>query len=178
MSRVNEHGVIFQGWGVRAILEGHKTQTRRAIRNPEKYEGIRECAFCCPYGQSGDLLWVRETWKPHVDKTVHTPAIYRADYTHDRLADSLGPWRPSIHMPRWASRLTLHLTDVRVQRVQEISEEDAQAEGVEAMYLDDLGQTWKSYRRGFESIWDSINAKRGYGWTANPWIWALTFERA
>ena len=84
-------------------------------------------------------------------------------------------WRPSIHMPRWASRITLRVTNVRVERVQEISEEDALAEGVygdEAAPFDQATATMC-----FEALWDSINAKRGYGWDANPWVWVVEFER-
>ncbi len=91
-------------------------------------------------------------------------------------------WKPSIHMPRWASRLTLRITDVRVERVQEISEEGAMAEGIE-----DLGGVWRDYqlrtfdhfntaKESFRSLWDSINAKRGFGWNVNPWVWVVSFE--
>jgi len=83
----------------------------------------------CPFGKPRDTLWVRETWKPHVQTSVHSKAIYRAKYEDERLADAIGNWKPSIHMPHWASRITL-VQKVRVQRVQEISEEDAKAEGV------------------------------------------------
>jgi hypothetical protein len=81
-------------------------------------------------------------------------------------------WRPSIYMPRWASRITLELTEVRVQRVQEISNEDAVAEGFPQVD----GRTWG--RLGFSQTWDSLNAKRGYGWDVNAWVWALTFKVA
>jgi hypothetical protein len=85
-------------------------------------------------------------------------------------------WRPSIHMPRWASRITLEVTDVRVQRVQEISEEDAQAEGVIQSCACSPDQEW-NYRGGFLSLWHSIYAKHGFGWDVNPWVWAITFGR-
>jgi len=80
-------------------------------------------------------------------------------------------------MPRWACRLVLEITGVRVQRVQEISEEDAKAEGASVMHEDDLGQTWTSRKRGFESLWDSIYAKRGFSWDSNPWVWVVEFKR-
>lgn len=104
----------------------------------------------------------------------------------DESSDAMR-WRPSIHIPRWASRLTLRITDVRVQRVQEISEEDARAEGVEPEPIPAhdpscMGDCrWcpvpePSWGEGFRLLWDSINAKRGYGWDANPWVWALSFD--
>jgi len=107
-------------------------------------------------------------------------------------------WKPSIHMPRWASRLTLEVTEVRVQKVQEITDSDALAEGVYQILADDghplhraafdRSQTWgpdgpdreQKYagaRDAFAALWDSLNAKRGYGWDVNPWVWALTFRR-
>lgn len=147
----------------------------------------------CPYGQPGDRLWVRETWalvpdtayrgSEGVQQAINPyikgeAAIYRADW------DRSGPgtrWRPSIHMPRWASRITLEITDVRVQRVQEISEADAQREGWN-WSNHDLTQAYDpvsmdTARRWFGDLWDSINAKRGYDWASNPWVWALTFKR-
>jgi hypothetical protein len=125
-------------------------------------------------------------------------AIYAADFgdwAYD--PDSDLHWRPSIFMPRWASRITLEITDVRVQRVQEISEEDALAEGVEPLSMTEqeiadlqisdsapwekklamaMGPGCFSHKFTFQMVWDSINAKRGYGWSANPWVWAVTFR--
>jgi hypothetical protein len=89
-------------------------------------------------------------------------------------------WRPSIFMPRWASRITLEIVSVKVERVQEISKEDAIAEGVEAVMVDGHKyglQTGNDYKWAFNQLWDSINAKRGYGWDVNPWVWAVTFKR-
>jgi hypothetical protein len=179
---------------VRAILEGRKTQMRRVIRDSKGtfwdhagWEPIVTdgdiCAwrstdgkdtigagspkrFCPPNGKPGDLLWVRETWTPSPDGI-----IYRATESE---AGMLGPddenvWRPSIHMRRVDSRLTLRITDVRVQKVQEISEEDARAEG--------FGQIGHSAHGEFRLTWDSINANRGYSWERNPWVWAISFER-
>jgi hypothetical protein len=186
-------------------LEGWKTQTRRVMK-PQPFDdggiwrwqhgrhvvavpgprafGLEEWAIWqeCPY-QVGQTLWVRETW---ADGIAGCPngVSYRADHL-DPLGD--GPanpmkWRPSIHMPRWASRITLTITDVRVQRVQDISEEDAEEEGVV-----NCGNYWQpgegfncpcSFAYGaFSKLWDSINAKRGYSWDANPWVWALSFRR-
>ena len=146
---------------------------------------------CAP----GDLLWVRETWAP-LDACTHadpgTAALtargfYRADYPVD--CGDVSRWRPSIHMPRWASRLTLRVTDVRVQRVQEISEKDAIAEGCRPFFdaanpdkvpCPNGGTMDMSPLKGpvddFRNLWDSLNAKRGYGWDENPWVAAYTFE--
>lgn len=153
----------------------------------------------CPYGQPGDRLWVRETfldglavggYAPGVDpdknpggKTVDV--IYRAD--DGQTERSAGPWKPCIFMPRWASRITLEITDVRVQRLQDISAEDALAEGVvkvkEACHVIrgfDYDKIWLCHTdpvTPFYKLWDSINEASGYGWEANPWVWAITFRR-
>lgn len=82
------------------------------------------------------------------------------------------PWKPSIFMPRWASRITLEVTEVRVQRVQEISKADCIAEGMEG--LDDVHAGW---HQNYAQLWDSINLKRGFGWDANPWVWCVTFKK-
>ena len=127
----------------------------------------------CPYGQPGDMLWVRETWRLWDSKAdsvikgclkeydldyLKTCYVeYRATTDHDE-----GPWRPSIYLPRWASRLILHVKDVRVERLQDISYEDAQAEGVDPSR--------------FAELWNTINAKRGFGWENNPWVWVVTFK--
>ena len=142
-----------------------------------------------PYAP-GDLLWVRETWQAHSWASDCVTIRYRAQEKTVGFTDQIeqiaypegnkntfkfvapkGPdhWRPSIHMPRWASRLTLRVTDVRVQRVREISEGDARHEGIpNARYAvrPDLS---------FRDLWDSLNAPRGYGWDANPWVAAYTF---
>jgi hypothetical protein len=188
---MKEYPILFSGPMVRAILDGRKTQTRRVL-NPQpdfaaqphfqhgrghagtgwycsetEYPDEGSQFYRCPHGIPGDRLWVRETWTKNV-----AGFFYRADFP---LADpTWGPvfWKPSIHMPRAASRITLELTEVRVQRVQEISEADVLAEGVTGV--------WKQGDHGylFSKLWDSINADRGYGWNVNPWVWALTFKRA
>ncbi len=149
--------------------------------------------FRCPYGEPGDRLWVRETWAviwteddpdweegqtvldvPHrVEYKADTGAKYPGEWPDDKGSDPDCPrWRPSIHMPRWASRLTLEVIDVRVQRVAEISEEDVLAEGFAGADLEQYGPYW----RPFQLLWDSLNARRGYPWAVNPWVWAITFR--
>lgn len=159
-----------------------------------------------PYAP-GDLLWVRENWSGH-HVFRHTPPSQRSAFAGEGmpyLCDEIWYWadgspeygdwekpRPSIHMPRWASRLTLRVTDVRVQRVREISADDARAEGIEptggrlslwadydgspGSWADDAGKGWADPVDSFRSLWDSINAKRGFGWDANPWVAAYTFD--
>jgi hypothetical protein len=186
---MKERPILFSGPMVRAILEGRKTQTRRPLRRQPNYTprmlyvpyrgGKRICVRddknfydywnWCSYGVPGDRLWVRETWFQGY------ATVYRADHPECQPSGySADKWRPSIFMPRWASRLTLEITDVRVQQVQAISEADANAEGCDLPARD---QDWSQCRRWYQDLWDSINAKRGCGWATNPWVWALTFRR-
>jgi hypothetical protein len=136
----------------------------------------------CPYGQPGDRLWVRETWATtntcdylapkEIWRYEHPPMLYYSAWTGAaRESKNRGKWRSPIHMPRWASRITLEIKSVRVERVQEISEEDAIAEGISGG--DWLGNPVGEYRK----LWDSINAKRGYPWESNSWVWAIEFEQ-
>jgi hypothetical protein len=99
---------------------------------------------------------------------------YAADY-EDKIAFGFVKWRPSIHMPRWASRIMLEVTDVRVERVQEISTVNAEAEGCEGWQC--RPKLYETVQRAeFRELWDSINAKRGFGWKVNPWVWVISFK--
>lgn len=153
----------------------------------------------CPYGVPGDRLWVRETWgvttwlpgkglrtiqRTDNEKQFHKwldlsldqrNQAWRAFLKFD--ASGGGGWTPSIHMPRWASRILLEVVSVRVERVGDISEGDAKAEGCDPSFPITLGYG-SQYRRAFAFLWDSINAKRGYGWNINPWVWVVEFKRA
>ncbi len=152
----------------------------------------------CRYGQPGDLLWVRETWGAVWPADDPVPLRqceieYRADLPPgctDRPGEwpadeGNGPevpkWRPSIHMPRWASRITLRITDIRVERLQDISEDDAKAEGVSPSWLDEDDNDTVRYRqpptwrRGFARLWYEINGPGA--WEANPWVWVVALER-
>jgi hypothetical protein len=151
-----ERPILFSGPMVRAILDGRKTQTRRAFNDKAKWhflEGHGDLSIC-PYGVPGDRLWVRETWmdlrgtgiEPYTAAPTHY--AYAADsppgsYSDQCRKDFGLKWRPSIHMPRVASRLTLEVVNVRVERLQEISEEDAKAEGCEAR---PSGTWWQGYK--------------------------------
>jgi len=132
----------------------------------------------CPYGKPGDYLWVRETWAPLADCVVLNCAYYRLDHEEARSSGSRVDvkWRPSIYMPRWASRITLRITDIRVERLQDISEEDAKAEGVKPLdYAAHHVAAGCGARIAFEQIWTTINGPAA--WEANPWVWAISFER-
>jgi hypothetical protein len=133
--------------------------------------------YGCPYGVLGDRLWVRETWCPlercdWVGSKREDNVNYRADCPpeSETIRGEMGyAWRSPIFMPRWASRITLEIIDVRVQRVQEITFDDCVAEGIVRLPGADA-----EYRR----LWNSINLKRGFGWEKNPWVWAITFKGA
>jgi len=183
---MKERGVLFSGEMVRAILDGRKTQTRRVIRpqpiggcggaiyNPSAFEPDRGWYFDgggklkCPYGKPGDLLWMRETWA-----TVKGGVYYKQEGSNNaRVAEYCG-WRSPIHMRKADARLWLRLTDVRVERVQDITHHDALAEGVAY----DVSKPDGAPVPRFRALWDSINTKRGYSWDVNPFCWVLTFER-
>lgn len=198
---MRERPILFSAEMVRAILDRRKTETRRVMKpQPVIVEHTDEGShveWSCgrwprlqvddlsdlpsygPYGIPGDRLWVRETWnvmrwiKAEEERTGLQIVKYRADgnqlfkrYTIPAMWQEMYAkrWRPSIHMPRWASRITLEVTEVRVQRLEEISDADAVEEGCPAGVLE------------FQELWDSINAKRGYSWESNPWVWVVTFK--
>jgi hypothetical protein len=172
--------IIFSGPMVRAILDGRKTQTRRVLKKQDWTAGIiqrwpRQKAGV-PY-QSGDRLWVREALK--LDESDHLLyAVDEAPVPHDCIPVGFSVSRrsvPGMFMCRWASRLTLQVSAVKVERLQEISEEDALAEGIERLRFPDRGDWgWPQHR--FRVLWDSPNAKRGHGWDSNPWVVAVTFK--
>lgn len=212
---MKERPILFSAPMVRAILEGRKTQTRRIVKPQDSIHGPTEsggvfwipeamqgevepnCAAIlaterCPYGQPGDQLWVKETFR--VNGTMAGPRVtYAADKAEafpkgcpddcpDWVADD-NHWRPSIFMRRYASRIQLSITSVRVERLNDCSEEDAKAEGV---HWDDGLGGWSADEQGgcfhasspviaYEKLWESINSPGS--WTANPWVWVITFER-
>lgn len=217
MTEIEEHPILFNGEMVRVILDGRKTQTRRPV-SPQPSSGVQwnpivlngyagwtdghGSPLHCPFGENGDQLWVRETWKMSSEGkhyhsgTMHLYVDYRAgrrsgwgqQQSEFAINDNLshrawgkvaaGRWRPSIHMPRWASRITLEVTAVRVERLQEISHDDALAEGIDPEAPYNNYATGSIYRDTFASMWDSIYAVRGYGWSTDPWVWVVEFKRA
>jgi len=262
---VSERPILFSGLMIRAILEGRKTQTRRAITkmrgcsewivgdrildtqamltHAQSTNAALRCDDLCPLGQPGERLWVREAWRIASLPVDDCPAIqYRADNSIE-WRDPLDPifnwdakyedwfermnlqliedceraglevninedmaytwdwdsiptrWRPSIHMPRWASRITLELTGIRVERIRDITKKDAIEEGIQwseafpegytvGASLDPsgmmVGGNYKfnaySAEQCFAKLWNSINAKRSYGWDENPWVWVVEFQ--
>ncbi|HDY7326905.1 TPA: hypothetical protein RRE02_000012 [Klebsiella pneumoniae] len=220
---MKERGMIFNGEMVRAILDGRKTQTRRPIKwKQTRFTEIGEredgskwpwsedaehaCDFWhpCPFGDVGDRIWVRETWA-EAGASAPDLKLYRANYPEHvpSIYENVPPaeeirWTPSIHMPRWASRILLEITDVRVERLNAISEEDAQREGVHTEVWDqtvvarnyaardEFFQFWSEdmphyvemnqlYRSSFRSLWESIYGAEN--WLANPWVWVIEFKR-
>jgi hypothetical protein len=182
---MKERPILFSGPMVRAILDGSKTQTRRAVsskRFPCADWGYASVGDRChplaahAYGTPGDRLWVRETWAVQHEYDAAAPSEIGASARWRYAAtEDLGGLRkrPSIFLPRRGSRILLEITDVRVQRLQEISEGDARAEGAQKSWAG-----WPrlaSYRSGFQSLWESINGTGS--WHANPWVWAITFQR-
>ena len=194
MSLIKEKPILFNTEMVRAVLEGRKTQTRRVVKlapgehlvklesgeiNGVQSHSAKVKDLKCPYGKPSDRLWVRETFAPHEDAKhwpeVRTPSRcdYRASCSSGVLQEET--WTPSIFMPRWASRILLEVVSVRVERIQDISEEDSWSEGYpydESVSRNDpyRGRKW------FQGLWDSINAKRGYGWDSNPFVWVVEFR--
>ena len=193
-----ERPILFSAPMVRAILAGAKTQTRRAVKFkpwhqiearddgspwPWMYddERVADHWVPCPYGQPGDRLWVRET---HMD--LGACYLYRADDSAEQERALVAPgqrWRPAIHMPRAASRITLEITAVRVERLQDISEADAKAEGISEF----VGGWWCEHddaeqiagmtpQEGYAHLWERINGAGS--WAENPWVWVVTFQRA
>lgn len=196
-----EKPIIFSTEMVSAILDERKSMTRRVIRpQPPEFATLKmygekpSCFYCVdreqteiriPY-QKGDLLWVRETWS----KDENGEYVYRSNYgttKDDSFPPTMFKWKPSIHMPREAARIFLRVTGVRVERLQDITEEDAKAEGMESEeYLDYYewavsvappGSVLPTLRSAFAALWDSLNAKRGYSWDTNPWVWVIEFRK-
>ncbi|MFJ5297441.1 hypothetical protein ACIQAL_13060 [Pseudomonas sp. NPDC088368] len=233
MNSIKERPILFSAPMVRAILEGRKSVTRRALKVQPHIDASGN--FCvgqynygqdldgtpmtrhfvkshCPYGQPGDRLWVRETWgvishdfDEHgnmIDWVPDRPAtpirempfgrgyysghaIYRADREavwasdDDGGGDDRSAWKPSIHMPRRASRILLEITDVRVERLQDISRRDIRAEGLECppeLASDDVSPNYRDwFPAAWRKLWEAINGAGS--WDKNPWVWVITFRR-
>ena len=212
---MKERGMIFNAEMVRAILDGRKTQTRRIMKKQPEPSKAREGDFyfpcnkmqsmvhvsdfipgnsmipdaqeffskCCPFGEVGDRIWVRETWaRYNINQDSHDMA-YRATTPEDWPEE--GRWRPSIHMPRWASRITLEITGVRVERLQSISPNDASREGLIKLpatgrYCLNQGDQYfggasHDAREVFSWLWESIYGAES--WQSNPWVWVIEFKR-
>lgn len=160
--------ILFSGEMVRAILEGRKTQTRRVVKPQPAY--VIDSVWVCPYGRPGDGLWVRETWAPNSQAGVFS---YAADWAAG--VKHVSRWRPSIHMPRAASRISLEVVGVRVERLREISEADALAEGCADSEMVDGVPMWCSAVEKYMDLWEKINGEGS--WAVNPWVWVVEFRR-
>lgn len=183
--------ILFSGPMVKAILDGRKTMTRRlammsvcgghkhfvpAVDDRAWVEKVMDRTRF----QVGRRMWVRETWYDdnglrHTEPTPTQPdrhIFYRADGEPQWEADGPTPWRPSIHMPRWASRITLRITAHRIERLHEITEDDARAEGCAGGRFGEGDDDCKC----FACLWDRINGKRA-PWASNPWVEVVSFER-
>ncbi|HBP5539584.1 hypothetical protein ACM7D1_18555 [Pseudomonas aeruginosa] len=208
---MKERPILFTGPMVRAILEGRKTVTRRVMKPQPDFLGSMvdpntpfktldaglHARITCPYGEPGDRLWVREAWAADAqvdaiaprDLSQGEPIWFPADLSVRQTGCSMiskGRGRPSIHMPRWASRILLEITAVRVERLQDISEDQAEAEGTQgcvpycqspydsdgAPACDCMNLT---YKESFQALWSSINGAAS--WDANPWVWVVEFKR-
>lgn len=197
---MKERPILFSGSMISALLAGRKTQTRRLVNHNE---------VICRYGVPGDVLWVREAFWNH-NGTLNAPGSrdrslieYRAtpwerECDEDPVGSECGGWKPSIHMPRWACRLRLRITDARCEHLQDISKKDALAEGIRPWtkdgallkywpvdaaelpsFRDPLYIAWKDMPKcpveAFRGLWEVIHGKGS--WDANPWLWCLTVER-
>ncbi|VVP40511.1 hypothetical protein PS865_04832 [Pseudomonas fluorescens] len=197
-----ERPILFSAPMVRAILDGRKTVTRRPVKG-SALKWLEEFApefvalsanELCPFGQIGERLWVRETWYCDHFEVQKGPYLQPADM-HDLdqsredgelvyAADGLAPyeqeqptWKPSIHMPRWACRILLEITDVRVERLQDISRADIRAEGLQCppeLASDDVSP---NYRDWYPAAWQELWNSTGGDWDANPWVWVVEFKR-
>lgn len=220
-NQVKERPIIFSGEMVKAILDGKKTMTRRAVKTQPRdecteiatsacfghveYRSTSEdrqtqsilAKIKCPYGKIGDRLWVRET---------HHVVGGTADYEIEEIKQGLqdiknfasykadgygnpcdGGWASPMFMPRWASRILLEITDIRVERLNDISEADCEKEGFRFYPLSRIcfkpcstkhpsGHGSNNYKSIFGEYWDTLNAKKGYPWSSNPWVWVVEFK--
>lgn len=204
---IKERPILFSEPMVDAILTGAKTVTRRVIKpqpvlfgkdenHPGEWwmpvGGIHRDRWECPYGEIGDRLWLREAWR--VGSSDRNTIWYKdgcfialPDTAENLSGKFLGDkWRPSIHMYRWASRIDLEITDVRIERLQDITEEDAKVEGVPIddapcdhvrFSCEDVRCLGPGYRASFCELWQKLNGRRGFGWNENPFVWRVQFKR-
>lgn len=210
---MKERPILFSGEMVRAILDGRKTQTRRVVKpQPRVIHALYCDASCetnlnfgkygrihCKFGMKGDQLWVKETFgicsgiepaKPKFGHKIYYRSTMNAKDGSPAQEKGIAKgwpvdkWRPSIFMPRFASRITLEIVSVRVERLQEISEEDAKAEGITipecvglsvcaggCNYCEVKASPIQHYRK----LWEKINGAGS--WDANPWVWVIEFKR-
>ncbi len=215
-TQVRERPILFSAPMVRALLDGRKTQTRRIVRDQDRFDFIGSlgddrndpCNYGmrrdgngddeflmlakspgqiyhlpCPHGKPGDRLWVRETWQTLTKYNDVAPNDLNDEAKHWINYPASGTvWdarmRSSIHCPRWASRITLEITSVRVERLQAISEADADKEGFASFHTtSELDGPSISARSHFAGYWDKLNGK-SHPWSSNCWVWVISFSLA
>jgi len=202
---MKERPILFNAPMVRALLNGSKTQTRRIVKqklmqlgdgdwHSFDHKGLNyrvnarhttvgawaNLLQFCPYGQPGDQLWVREAWRTVAEADPLPPRLMTAAYRIWFEADSphqpgYGKYRPSMFMPRWASRIQMEIVSVRVERLQDISEADALAEGITYAQLPGNQQDDAKAITWYRGLWETINGTGS--WEANPWVWCINFRR-
>jgi hypothetical protein len=197
---MKERPILFSAPMVRAILDGRKTMTRRVITklngtskwlvdnslldtqamlNSRADKGVDNCDLwhLSPYGVPSDRLWVRETFLHYGlgSELGGRQIYYKCDADLPCELYDITKWKPSIFMPRWASRITLEITDIRVERLQDISNEDAWAEGVTMEQAELYFYDGPQPVGGFSVLWDTINSKT-HPWNSNPWVWVISFR--
>ena len=199
---MKERPILFSAPMVRAMLDGSKTQTRRVVKFDDSrgrwdahgYYAVTDYTIVkvpwteqtirqvipCKFGDRGDHLWVRETWAaPHAFDHLPPRLIPSGTRFHYRASEDAGGllWRPSIHMPRFASRISLEITGVRVERLQDISEADCRAEGCSGGHGSIPGYGYAATPlEHYHWLWNSINGQGA--WESRPWIWAIEFRKA
>ncbi|MDC8446071.1 MAG: hypothetical protein LV471_09135 [Nitrosomonas sp.] len=187
MNTTKERPILFSVPMVRAILDGRKTQTRRVVKPQPLFVADPNVPFktasCdpkgiinCPYGKPCDRLWVRETFAIIDDESGYGSAYIEYKASCDKPERII--WKPSIHMPRWASRILLEVTNVRVDKLRDISEEDAMAEGyISTAIVNDAGDdyTGEYAAEAFRTLWKSPINGQG-SWDLNPWVWVVEFK--
>lgn len=204
---MKERPILFKGPLVRAILSGQKTVTRRLLKMPHGFWETSSTGELvpiptnCPYGQRGDRLWVRETWYCDHFEVMRGPYLKPDDLDVGEAiddgtlvygADGLAPyeqeqptWKPSIHMPRWACRILLEITAVRVERLQDISDAEIEREGIDLDALADGQDRYDMCHAGsgadgrptLRTAWRHLWESTGGDWDANPWVWVVEFKR-
>ena len=195
---MKQRPILMSSEMVQAILAGNKTQTRRVIKPQPLTVGLKgvypdlynhepnHWAFWlpdnrmtepriwkCPYGQVGDRLWVRESYIPNLDEKTATYKANWNEYPNGPGIKFTCKWKPSIFMPRKYSRITLEITSIKVQQLQNMTFQDIRDEGF------DIGKTnptaGEVARKWYCDLWDRINGKK-YPWSSNPWVWVITFN--
>ncbi len=206
---MKEKPILFSTPMVQATLDVRKTMTRRVVKNLVGATSVEDIyhrpdglyigthlkvgdgqgvtlPFRCPYGNIGDQLWVRETYRIINHSGTASKYFYKADACQTDINDNEIKWKPSIFMPKEACRIRLEITNIRVERLQDISQEDSKAEGIYTMPHRPASEGCtphkdKSFSRdcfvcAFKFLWNTINGESGNGWDTNPWLWVIEFK--